>query len=130
MQPGVVRDQLNRILRPHGRYFPPDPSNTAMTTVGGMLGVDAAGSHSVRVGSTRDHVESIETVLADGTVVEFGEEPLTRTQLEAAFVADTALSAQPSGNGDRRIDAGGRSSSDWRRCSSKIATHPRKSSRR
>src|SRR5690606_15495204 len=63
VQAGVVRDRLNRILMPHGRYFPPDPSNTAVTTVGGMLGVDAAGSHSVRVGSTRDHVVSIECVL-------------------------------------------------------------------
>src|ERR1700722_6911382 len=76
VQPGIVRDQLNRLLRPYGRYFPPDPSNTAITTIGGMLGVDAAGSHSVRVGSTRDHVESIETVLADGTVIEFSDEPL------------------------------------------------------
>jgi FAD/FMN-containing dehydrogenase len=59
VQPGVVRDRLNQILRPHGRYFPPDPSNTAVTTVGGMLAVDAAGSHSIRVGSTRDHVASI-----------------------------------------------------------------------
>ncbi len=76
VQPGVVRDRLNRILRRHGRYFPPDPSNTAVTTVGGMLAVDAAGSHSVRVGSARDHVQSIETVLAGGTVAEFGNEPL------------------------------------------------------
>ncbi len=76
VQPGIVRDQLNRLLRPYGRYFPPDPSNTAITTIGGMMGVDAAGSHSVRVGSTRDHVESIETVLGNGTVIEFGDEPL------------------------------------------------------
>ena len=100
VQPGVVRDRLNRILRPHGRYFPPDPSNTAVTTVGGMLAVDAAGSHSIRVGSTRDHVVSIETVLAGGTVVEFGEESLTPKQLEAAFVSETALDAQPASNGD------------------------------
>ncbi|WP_437228363.1 anaerobic glycerol-3-phosphate dehydrogenase subunit C [Planctomicrobium sp. SH661] len=72
VQAGVVRDQLNRALRPHGRYFAPDPSNTAVTTVGGMLAVDAAGSHAVRVGSTRDHVKSIETVLADGSLFEAG----------------------------------------------------------
>ncbi len=100
VQPGVVRDRLNQILRPHGRYFPPDPSNTAVTTVGGMLAVDAAGSHSIRVGSTRDHVASIETVLANGTVVEFRDESLTPAQLEAAFVAETALDTQPAANGD------------------------------
>jgi FAD/FMN-containing dehydrogenase/Fe-S oxidoreductase len=73
VQAGVVRDQLNRELRPHGRYFPPDPSNTAVTTVGGMLAVDAAGSHAVRVGSTRDHVVSISVVLADGSRFEAGQ---------------------------------------------------------
>lgn len=97
VQPGIVRDQLNRLLRPYGRYFPPDPSNTAITTIGGMLGVDAAGSHSVRVGSTRDHVESIETVLADGTVVEFGDEPLAEIGTPAA--SDGALADVSSSNG-------------------------------
>lgn len=76
VEPGIVRDQLNLVLAKNGRYFPPDPSNTAVTTIGGMVAVDAAGSHSVRVGSTRDHVERIETVLSDGSVLEFGNEPL------------------------------------------------------
>ncbi len=72
VQTGVVRDQLNNALRPYGRYFAPDPAATAVTTVGGMLAVDAAGSHAVRVGSVRDHVRSIETVLADGSCIEAG----------------------------------------------------------
>ncbi|MEX0718207.1 MAG: FAD-linked oxidase C-terminal domain-containing protein [Planctomycetaceae bacterium] len=76
VQPGVVRDRLNEFLRPYGRHFAPDPSNSALTTVGGMLGVDAAGSHSVRVGSVRDHVQSIEVVLPGGEIVELGNEPL------------------------------------------------------
>jgi FAD/FMN-containing dehydrogenase/Fe-S oxidoreductase len=100
VQPGVVRDRLNHILRPHGRYFPPDPSNTAVTTVGGMVAVDAAGSHSIRVGSTRDHVLSIETVLAGGTLVEFGEESLTPAQLEAAVASPNGAEVQPAHNGD------------------------------
>lgn len=58
VQTGVVRDQLNNVLRPYGRYFAPDPAATAVTTVGGMLAVDAAGSHAVRVGSVRDHVQT------------------------------------------------------------------------
>lgn len=66
VQPGVVRDQLNRHLRQFNRYLPPDPSNTAVTTIGGMIAVDAAGSHAARVGSIRDYVDSLETVLADG----------------------------------------------------------------
>lgn len=76
VQPGIVRDRLNHVLRPHGRYFPPDPSNTNVTTIGGMLGVDAAGSHAIRVGSSRDHVESLEVVLAGGRIIEAGQEPL------------------------------------------------------
>lgn len=76
VQPGIVRDRLNQWLRPYGRYFPPDPSNTSVTTIGGMLGVDAAGSHAVHVGSTRDHVESLEVVLAGGRLIEAGQEPL------------------------------------------------------
>lgn len=66
VQPGVVCSQLNRALQQQGRYFPPDPSNAGITTLGGMMGVDAAGSHAVRVGSTRDHVLSMDVVLAGG----------------------------------------------------------------
>ena len=76
VQPGVVREKLNEQLREHGRYFAPDPSNSRITTVGGMLGVDGAGSHAVRVGSARDHVESIECVLSGGQCLELGRELL------------------------------------------------------
>ena len=76
VEPGVVLDELNRFLRPLGRYFPPDPSNGPVTTIGGMLAVDAAGSRSVRVGSTRDHVERLELVIGDGSVIEAGSERL------------------------------------------------------
>lgn len=66
VQPGVVLERLNHRLAEEGRYFPPDPSNIHVTTIGGMLGVDAAGSHSLRIGSMRNHVESIDLVLAGG----------------------------------------------------------------
>lgn len=70
VQPGIVHAELNRQLRDYGRYFAPDPSNSAVTTIGGMIGVDAAGSRAVRVGSTRDHVDSIECVLMGGQRLE------------------------------------------------------------
>lgn len=76
VQPGVVCGQLNRRLRSMGRYFPPDPSGAGVTTVGSMLALDAAGSHSVRVGSTRDHVENLEIVLAGGLCLRAGDEDL------------------------------------------------------
>lgn len=75
VQAGVVRDSLNRALKSQGRYLPPDPANTALTTIGGMLGVDAAGSHAVRVGSMRDHVLSLDVVLAGGDHLQLGDEP-------------------------------------------------------
>ncbi|MBS0265214.1 MAG: anaerobic glycerol-3-phosphate dehydrogenase subunit C [Planctomycetes bacterium] len=74
VQPGVVCRALNEALRPHGRYFPPDPSGAGVTTIGSMLSLDAAGSHSLRIGSTRDHVESLEMVLANGEVFTFADE--------------------------------------------------------
>jgi FAD/FMN-containing dehydrogenase len=92
VQAGLVRDRLNERLREYGRYFPPDPSNTGVTTIGGMLGVDAAGSHAVRVGSVRDHVESIEVVLAGGERVEVGREIVPR---RLPFGLGSAVAADP-----------------------------------
>lgn len=76
VQPGITRDQLNAALRPHGRYFAPDPSNSRVTTIGGMLAVDAAGAHAVRVGSTRDHLVSIECVVSGGQKFELAMEAI------------------------------------------------------
>ena len=90
VQPGIVRDQLNRVLRQQGRYFPPDPSSTSVTTVGGMLAVDAAGSHSVRVGSMRDHVSSVELVTMGGRRIECGNESLDVLQLAPPTALESA----------------------------------------
>ena len=66
VQPGVVHSRLNRLLAQTGRCFAPDPANTETTTIGSMLALDAAGSHSPRVGSTRDHVVSLDAILSSG----------------------------------------------------------------
>ncbi|MEX2286655.1 MAG: anaerobic glycerol-3-phosphate dehydrogenase subunit C [Planctomycetaceae bacterium] len=97
VEPGIVRDRLNAVLARNGRYFPPDPSNSSITTVGGMLAVDAAGSHSVRVGSTRDHVQSIELVLAGGQTLEAGDEPLAMLKSLATGAAEDSGSASVKG---------------------------------
>lgn len=75
VQPGVVLEDLNRALLPTGRYFAADPSNASITTLGGMIGVDAAGSHALRVGSTRDHLKRLQVVLSDGGIHWLGNEP-------------------------------------------------------
>lgn len=76
VQPGVVHSELNRALAATGRCFAPDPSNSTTTTIGSMLALDAAGSHSIRVGSTRDHVLGLDLILADGTLMQAEVEPL------------------------------------------------------
>lgn len=76
VQPGVVLDDLNAALAMTGRYFAPDPSNSAITTIGGMIGVDAAGSHAIRVGSIRDHIQSLQVVFSDGTAHWLQQEPI------------------------------------------------------
>ncbi len=78
VQPGITRAKMNAELRQHGRYFAPDPSSSDITTVGGMVGVDAAGSHAFRVGSTRDHVQSLQCVFMGGQTLELGREPTGR----------------------------------------------------
>ena len=72
VEAGVVLDELNRTLAPRGRYLGPDPATKQVTTIGGMVALDASGSHWPVVGSTRRHVQSLEVVLADGEVMEFG----------------------------------------------------------
>ncbi|MEP3479488.1 MAG: FAD-linked oxidase C-terminal domain-containing protein [Fuerstiella sp.] len=74
VQPGATRDQINQTLKPLGRYLAPDPSNSSISSIGGMIGVDAAGSHAIRVGSIRDHVQSIQSVLIGGQILELGTE--------------------------------------------------------
>jgi len=77
VQPGVVAGQLDRFLAARRRAFGPDPANAAVSTLGGMIGRDASGSRFLRHGSTRGWVESLEVVLADGSVMEFAALPAT-----------------------------------------------------
>ena len=59
-----------------GRMFGPDPATSSVTTIGSMIAIDAAGSRWLKYGSARRHVHSLQVVLADGQVLEFGREPL------------------------------------------------------
>lgn len=77
VQPGVVRDELNLALKPHGLFFGPETSTSNRCMIGGMVGNNSCGSHSILYGSTRDHVLALEVMLSDGSVVE------VRGQLDA-----------------------------------------------
>lgn len=67
IQPGVVQDQLGRHLRPLGYQFGPNTSSASRGTVGGMIGNNSAGSHSILYGKTIDHVLELRCVFADGS---------------------------------------------------------------
>jgi FAD/FMN-containing dehydrogenase/Fe-S oxidoreductase len=75
VQPGVVLLQLERHLAKFGRTFGPDPSSSAVTTLGGMIGRNASGSRFLRHGAVRGRIAAVQAVLADGTVVELVPTP-------------------------------------------------------
>src|SRR4030095_15325826 len=69
VQPGVVQDELNHHVRPLGLLFGPDTSTSNRATLGGMLGNNSGGSHSIAYGLTVDHVIELTALLADGSRV-------------------------------------------------------------
>lgn len=74
VEPGLVLDDLNRRLKPHGLWFPVDVSTASRATIGGMAGNNSCGGRSLRYGTMRDNVIAIDAVLADGTRARFGSQ--------------------------------------------------------
>src|SRR6476661_10409455 len=74
VQPGVVLDQLNAWLKPHGLWYPVDVSTSAQCTLGGMAGNNSCGSRSIRYGNMVHNVAGLDAILADGTDARFGPE--------------------------------------------------------
>jgi FAD/FMN-containing dehydrogenase/Fe-S oxidoreductase len=72
VEPGIVLDELNRRLKPHGLWFPVDISTSSRATIGGMVGNNSCGARSLRYGNTRENVLSVDAVLADGSAAHFG----------------------------------------------------------
>ena len=71
VQPGVIRDELNLFLHPHGLYFGPETSTANRAMIGGMVGNNSCGSNSVIYRSTREHLLEVTAFLSDGTEVVF-----------------------------------------------------------
>ena len=69
VQPGVFQTPLNNHLKPHNKFFPPNPSSADYCTIGGMIGNNASGGKSVKYGATKQYVRSMEIVLHNGDVV-------------------------------------------------------------
>ena len=72
VEPGIVLDDLNRTLKPYGLWFPVDVSTASRATIGGMTANNSCGGRSLRYGTMRDNVLSIDAVMADGTNAHFG----------------------------------------------------------
>ncbi len=72
VQPGVIRDELNLYLKPHGLFFGPETSTANRAMIGGMVGNNSCGSNSVVYGSTREHLLEIKALLSDGSEAIFG----------------------------------------------------------
>ena len=72
VEPGIVLDTLNALLRPHGLQFPVDVSTSSRATIGGMAGNNSCGARSIRYGTMRANVLSVDAIMASGTPARFG----------------------------------------------------------
>ncbi|MBS0632668.1 MAG: FAD-binding protein [Verrucomicrobia bacterium] len=89
VQPGVVRNELNLALQPHGLFFTPETSTANRAMIGGMFGNNSCGANSIVHGTTREHVVSVRGFLSDGSEATFG--PLTAEEFEGKCAAPDTL---------------------------------------
>ncbi|MFH2049277.1 MAG: FAD-linked oxidase C-terminal domain-containing protein [bacterium] len=80
VEPGVVDDDLNRVLLPYGVFYPPTPASSRVATIGGEIANNASGVRSVKYGAVRDYVLGMKVVMANGDLASFG----CRTRVEAS----------------------------------------------
>ena len=86
VQPGIVLEELNHRIRDTGLFFTPDPATSNRSNVGGAIGNNSCGSHSIVYGKTVDQVRELETVLSSGDLAHLG--PLTSSGLESRLLRD------------------------------------------
>jgi len=87
VQPGIVRDDLNALLRPYKLMFGPETSTSSRAMVGGMIGNNSSGLHSISWGDTRDHLLEAKVFLSDGEAVEL--KALTDDELQQKLQLNT-----------------------------------------
>ena len=83
VEPGVVRDELSSACKPYGLFFSPETSTSNRCCIGGMVGNNSCGTHSLVYGSTRPHVIEADGILSDGSKVHFAQ--YTIAELEERF---------------------------------------------
>ena len=96
VQPGIVNNHLSAAVRQHGLMYAPDPVTSARATVGGGIGNNSCGPHSVIYGKTLDHILEVDAILSDGSRVHFAptvgeglEDKLAQNDLEGAIYRET-----------------------------------------
>ena len=101
VEPGIVLDELNRRLKPHGLWFPVDISTASRATIGGMVGNNSCGARSLRYGNTRENVLSVDALLPDGSAAAFRTDRARSLRRAGGVEAAGAQS-----HGDRRARSG------------------------
>lgn len=86
-EPGVVLARLNESLRQSHQYFPIDPASQDLCTIGGMIATNAAGSHGIKFGSTKDYLEELTAVLSNGEITTIGAPSLSDLPKPSFFAA-------------------------------------------
>jgi len=89
VQPGVIRNELNLYLKPHGCFFTPETSTANRAMIGGMVGNNSCGANSIVHGAVREHLVSARGFLSDGSEVTFG--PLTAAEFTAKCAGPDTL---------------------------------------
>ena len=87
VQPGVIRDDLNRFLEPYGLFFGPNTSTSNRCMIGGMVGNNSSGTTSIKYGVTREKVLKIKSILSDGSEAIFSK--ISRTEFKEKIGLDT-----------------------------------------
>ncbi|MDW7538574.1 FAD-linked oxidase C-terminal domain-containing protein, partial [Haloferax volcanii] len=88
VQPGCVQDHLDAALADHGLKFAPDPASSNRSTVGGGIGNNSTGAHSVRYGITGAYTEELEVILADGSLIHTREVVLDSDEYDSILAQD------------------------------------------
>ncbi|MEY5061205.1 MAG: hypothetical protein RIS45_1126 [Planctomycetota bacterium] len=95
VEPGVTLDQLNEALSPHGLMFGPDVATSSHATLGGMIGNNSAGAHSILYGRTVENLVSLDVAFADGTVHRLEEGSCDRDPAQKALAEKLAAIVRP-----------------------------------
>src|SRR5690348_2711338 len=121
VQPGVVLDSLRNAAEKYHLTFGPDPATHDRCTIGGMIGNNSCGVHSVMAGKTDDNIEALEVVTYDGTRIRLGKNSIEVSDVKTAQVGADAFVRpgdrdEPSGDSRHRLSGGpevsGRSTGD------------------